>query len=140
MAQLTLEGGVSSVDMIETLAEKYGRISDIRDFAKYCRRHGAFASFSLDEHLVVADIEFIRTKVFKAKRNGLRRMIHTGDTWVSRRLCTEEEHRAHCQQLRTGIKRDEDSLQLELEYHEDRWHKQLVLLNEGFCDSGSGPD
>ncbi len=132
MAQLTLEGGVSSVDQIESLAEEYGRITDIRDFAKYCRRKGAFAAFSLDEHLATADIEYIRNKVFKAKKNGLRRMIHTGDTWVSRRICTAEEHRAHCQQLRTGIRRDEDSLQLELEYHQDRWQEALVLIDEAF--------
>lgn len=139
MAQLTIDDGISTADRIEQLHELYGRVEDIRDFEEYCDRRGAFIGHSIEAFVRVGHVALLR-RHFKKKVNGLRRVIWTGDAWIPRRLCTQDEHRLHCMQCLGGIQRDQKSLTLELEYHEDRWHVALVLAAEDMPEVRSEDD
>lgn len=133
MFQLTLDGGAVATDeFIYTLAEEYGRITDLAEFERLCAARGAWVGISIDDRLHNDGMARLR-RIFKKKPvGGLRRMIYADRVWMSRAICTKTEHKAFCRSLYGGINADVLAFNSEIQYHFDRWDEwpeQLSLIH-----------
>lgn len=142
MAQLNFDGNPDDCRTERILAAlaDYGpvRSEDLDDFTNHCDRLGIFLGLSADTLLRQAKKRIVK-QAFRAKRDGLTRVIYTGEMHVLRHLSTAGQWETHFHYLESRHIRDLRMLRREKEYGEDRFHISIhsPLLD---LDFGDDPD